>query len=199
LNTIDGWRRDVSDIYAWADGKSSMAIRHRLVAGQECTKTEQLAFLKKKLVHPARMTIAAVLALLVARALGLPEVQWAPISALVVVQSDFGSSLTMSWHRLAGTALGAFAGALLAAHFGPSAFVFGLGVFGIGLLSSALGLGQPANRFGAIAFSIIVLIARAESAWVIALHRFLEVSVGIVAGLLLSALWPEQQTDHDKI
>ncbi len=62
------------------------------------SKTEQLAFLKKKLVHPARMTIAAVLALLVARALGLPEVQWAPISALVVVQSDFGSSLTMSTH-----------------------------------------------------------------------------------------------------
>jgi len=143
--------------------------------------------------------LAALLALLVARALGLREVWWAVMSALVVVRSDFGSSVTNSWHRLAGTALGALGGALLAAHFGPSAFAFGLGVFGIGLLSSALGLGQPANRFGAIAFSIIVLIARAESAWVIALHRFLEVSVGIVAGLLLSALWPEQQTDHDKI
>ena len=70
------------------------------------------------------MSIAAVLALLVARALGLPEVQWAPISALVVVQSDFGSSLTMSWHRLAGTALGAFVGALLAARFGRGVIIF---------------------------------------------------------------------------
>ena len=113
---------------------------------------------------------------------------------LVVVQSDFGSSLAVSWHRLAGTALGAFVGALLAAHFGRSVIVLGLGVFGIGVLSAALRLERPANRFAAIAFSIVVLVARAESAWVVALHRFLEVSAGIVAGLLLGALWPEQQT-----
>ena len=165
----------------------------------EGTKTQQPASWKERLVYPARTTIAAVVALLAARASGLPEVWWAPISALVVVQSDFGSSLTVSWHRLAGTALGAFVGALLAAHFGRSVIVFGLGVFGIGLLSAALRLERPANRFAAIAFSIVVLVARAESAWVVALHRFLEVSTGIVAGLLLSALWPEQQTGHDKI
>ena len=97
-------------------------------------------------MYPARTTIAAVVALLAARALGLPEVWWAPISALVVVQSDFGSSLAVSWHRLAGTALGAFVGALLAAHFGRSVMVFGFGVFGIGLLLAALRLERPANR-----------------------------------------------------
>jgi uncharacterized membrane protein YgaE (UPF0421/DUF939 family) len=150
-------------------------------------------------MYPARTTIAAVLALLAARALGLSEVWWAPISALVVVQSDFGSSLAISWHRLAGTALGALVGAVLAAHFGPGVIVFGLGVFGIGLFSVALRLERPANRFAAIALSIVLLAAGAEPAWVIALHRFLGVSTGIVAGLILSALWPEQQTGHDKL
>jgi hypothetical protein len=33
-----------------------------------------------------------------------------------------------------------------------------------------------------------MLIARAEPAWVIAIHRFLEISVGIAVGLLLIAV-----------
>jgi len=159
-------------------------------------KATPLALLKKKLRYPARITIAAVSALVAARILGFPEVYWAPVSAVVVVQSDFGASLKMSFHRLAGTALGAFAGALLAANLGRSVVTFGLGVFAIGLLSVALGLERPANRFAAIAFAIVLLVVRAESVWAIALRRFLEVSVGIVAGLLLSAVWPEPDLGH---
>jgi len=158
-------------------------------------KTQQSASLTKRLVYPARVTIAAVLALLAARCLGLREVHWAAISALIVVQSDFGSSLRLSWHRLTGTALGAFAGAILAETLGQNVMVFGLGVFGVGLLSIALRLERPAGRFAAIAFTIVLLIARADPAWIVALHRFIEVSAGIVAGVLLSALWPEQQTE----
>jgi uncharacterized membrane protein YgaE (UPF0421/DUF939 family) len=157
---------------------------------------QQIPLLKKRLVYPAKTTIVAVLALLCAQVVGLPEVYWAPISALIVVQSDFGSSLAMSWHRLAGTALGALVGGLLAANFGRGVIVFGLGVFGIGLLSAVLRLERPANRFAAITFAIVLLIARAKPAWVVALHRFLEVSVGIVVGLLMSALWPEKETSH---
>lgn len=156
----------------------------------------QLPSLKKRLVYPAKTTIAAVLALIAAQGVGLPEAYWAPISALIVVQSDFGSSLAISWYRLAGTALGALVGALLAANFGRGVIVFGLGVFGIGLLSATLRLERPANRFAAIAFAIVLLIARPEPAWVVAFHRFLAVSLGIVVGLLLSALWPEKETSH---
>src|SRR5580693_8193747 len=141
-------------------------------------KTPLFASLKQGLVYPLRTTIAAVLALLAARVLGMPEVYWAAISAVVVVQSDFGSSLLMSWYRLAGTALGACVGALLAATAGRSVVVFGIGVLGVGLLSAALRLARPANRFAAIAFTIVLLIARPEPAWVVALHRFIEVSAG---------------------
>jgi uncharacterized membrane protein YgaE (UPF0421/DUF939 family) len=105
----------------------------------------------------------------------------------------------MSWHRLAGTAIGAIAGALLAANMGRSVITFGLGVFGIGILSVALRLERPANRFAAITFTIVLLVVRAEPTWAIAIHRFLEVSVGIVAGLLLSAVWPEPESGHGRL
>ena len=154
-------------------------------------KESQLVLLKERLRYPARVTIAAVLALVAARVLGFPEVYWAPVSAVVVIQSDFGASLTMSWHRLVGTAIGAIAGAWLAANMGRSVITYGLGVFGTGIFSVALRLERPANRFAAITFTIVFLVVRAASTWAIALHRFLEVSVGIVAGLLLSAVWPE--------
>jgi uncharacterized membrane protein YgaE (UPF0421/DUF939 family) len=160
---------------------------------------KSFASLKQKLRYPARTTIAAVLALVAARALGFPESYWAPVSAVVVVQSDFGASLTLSWQRLAGTAIGAFAGALLATNMGRSVITFGLGVFGVGILSVALRLERPANRFAAITFTIVLLVVRAEPTWAIALHRFLEVSVGIVAGLLLSTVWPEPEVGHGQL
>jgi uncharacterized membrane protein YgaE (UPF0421/DUF939 family) len=59
---------------------------------------------------------------------------------------------------------------------------------------AALRLDRPANRFAAIALAVVLLIPRPESAWIIALHRFIEVSAGILVGLLLSALWPEPTT-----
>src|SRR5580698_5942546 len=113
-------------------------------------KTQQIASLKHGLIYPLRTTIAAVLALLAAQAVGLREVHWAAISAVIVVQSDFGSSLRVSWHRLAGTALGAFVGAVLAECVGRSAVVFAFGMLGVGVLSAVLRLGKPANRFAAI-------------------------------------------------
>jgi uncharacterized membrane protein YccC len=151
---------------------------------------------KHSLIYPLRTTVAAVLALVIAELVGLREVYWAPISALVVVQSSFGASLLMSWHRLAGTAVGASVGALLAATGQRSLLVYACGLVGIGLLSAALRFDRPANRFAAITFTIVLLIVRPDPAWVIALHRFIEVSTGIVAGLVLSAVWPERLADQ---
>jgi Fusaric acid resistance protein family len=103
--------------------------------------------LKQRLVYPLRTTIAAVLALLVAHVVGLREVYWAAVSAIIVVQSDFGSSLLISWQRLAGTAIGAAIGAALAQCAVRNALVYGGGVLGVGVLSAVLRLDRPANRF----------------------------------------------------
>jgi uncharacterized membrane protein YgaE (UPF0421/DUF939 family) len=159
-------------------------------------KMQPLAALKKSFVHPARMMIASALALVAAKGLGLPEVYWAPISALIVVQSDSNAMLATSWLLLAGTALGVSVGAVLATHIGPGVVVFALAVFGMGLLSAVLRLDRRANHFAAIALIIVLLAGPADLAWHRALHRFIEFSVGIVMALLLSALWAEPQTSQ---
>jgi hypothetical protein len=43
-----------------------------------------------------------------------------------------------------------------------------------------------------------VLIPRINAAWIVALHRFIEVSVGIVVALALAALWPEHHPESGK-
>ena len=48
-----------------------------------------------------RTTVAAVLALLLARLLKLPEYYWAPISAIVIIQSTIDPK-TLAWQRFAG-------------------------------------------------------------------------------------------------
>jgi uncharacterized membrane protein YccC len=61
----------------------------------------------------------------------------------------------------------------------------------IGLLSILFRLEKTAYRYASITLAIIVLIPRSAPAWMIALHRFLEVSVGIMVALAVVAVWPE--------
>ncbi|MGB8970426.1 MAG: FUSC family protein, partial [Candidatus Sulfotelmatobacter sp.] len=63
------------------------------------------------LLDAVRTTVAAVVAMLLARTLKLPEYYWAPISAIVIIESTIDPR-TVSWQRFAGTALGAALGAL---------------------------------------------------------------------------------------
>jgi len=38
-----------------------------------------------------------------------------------------------------------------------------------------------------------MLAVRTEAPWIIAIHRFLEISIGIAVALILTALWPERK------
>jgi len=142
------------------------------------------------LEHSARTAVAVTISLMVARAVGLPEAYWAPISALVVTQSTLGAAWTISRQRLVGTAVGATLGALLTPHLGSSAVVFGCSIFGIGIIFAILHLDRAAYRFAGITLAIVMLVARAKPVWVTAAHRFFEVSVGIGIALALTAVWP---------
>lgn len=142
------------------------------------------------LLDAARTTLAAVASLLLARLLRLPEFYWAPISAIVIIQSTIDPR-TLAWQRFAGTALGAAMGALIATFFSSGAVVYGIAIFLCGVLCALLRF-RGAYRFAAITLSIILLIAHTRPAWIVALHRFVEVSVGIAVALVLSEVWPRR-------
>ena len=138
-----------------------------------------------------RTTVAAVLAMLLARLLKLPEYYWAPISAIVIIQSTIDPK-TLAWQRFAGTALGAAMGALIGTVFPASptnTLVYAGAIFLAGVVCVLLRF-RGAYRFAAITLSIILLIAHTRVAWIVAWHRFVEVSLGIAVALTIALLWP---------
>lgn len=144
------------------------------------------------LTHAARTAVAAIVSLLVARLFPLPEIYWAAISALIVMQSTLGEALPFSAQRFIGTAIGAIFGGFAGMYFPGNVAAFGVAVFVIGLLCAALKLDRGAYRHAGFTLAIIMLVTRAGNEWVIAVHRFFEVSLGVVVGLVLSAAWPER-------
>jgi len=149
-------------------------------------------------VHSARTAVAAVASLLVARLFRLPEAYWAPITTLVITQSSLGAAFQVSWRRIAGTALGALVGAIVASHFGSRVLVFGAGVFLLGLFCALVRLDRSAYRFGGVTLAIVLLVPRAGPAWQIAFHRCAEVFIGIVVALVFTVVWPEKELTPSK-
>lgn len=142
--------------------------------------------------HSVRTALAATASVIVAHLVQMPEAYWAAIATLVIMQSTLGATLTLSIERIVATALGASVGAVEVRYFGANIAVFMLAVFLIGLLSFGFRLEKTAYRYASVTLTIIVLIPRTNPAWIVALHRFIEVSVGIVVALLVVAIWPER-------
>jgi uncharacterized membrane protein YccC len=142
-------------------------------------------------IHSVRTTAVAIGSLLVARLCRLPESYWAPITALVITQSSLGAALVVSRQRLVGTVLGAGLGTLAATWFGMHMLVFAGCIFLLGLLCAFTRSGNSAYRFGGVTLAIMLLIQRPGPAWIIGLHRFAEVALGILVALAFAYVWPE--------
>jgi uncharacterized membrane protein YccC len=147
--------------------------------------------------HAARTTVAAAGSFAVAKALHFSEPQWAAISTIVVTQSTLGAALTISGQRFAGTLLGSLAGALLATWLGWGILPFASGLLSLGLVCALLRLDRAAYRFAGITLAIVVLTPSAVAPWLTAVHRFLEVSLGIVVGLLITTIWREPEPESN--
>ena len=152
--------------------------------------------------HSARTAVATIAAVLVAHLSGLAESYWAAIATLIVMQSALGTSLPVAGREFMGTALGAGLGAVVGGYFARGALTFGAGIFLLGLICGALGYAHPylrtrldrtAYRYAGIAFTIVILIPRPEPAGIVAIHRFFEVSIGIVVAVAMSVVWPEDE------
>jgi len=152
--------------------------------------SQRLGLSQEAILSSTRTAVATVLSLLLARSLKMPEFYWAPISTIVILLSTVNPR-TLAWQRFVGTALGAFLGALIARYFHPNWMVYGAGIFVCGVLSSILRVGL-AYRFAAIALTIVLLITHERSPWIVATHRFIEVSLGIAVALLITVIWPRK-------
>ena len=136
-----------------------------------------------------RFTIVTVLASTIAYkvtlALGFTTGYWAAITAAVVCQSEIDTTVRASRDRLIGTALGVVVGWITALTWHNYVLVFAVALFGTLTLCNWLRL-EAAGRLAVVALSIVVLVQRADPVWRVALARFGEVSVGIVAALLVT-------------
>jgi uncharacterized membrane protein YccC len=140
--------------------------------------------------HSVRTALAATVSVIVAHLVQMPEAYWAAIATLVVMQSSLGATLTLSLERVVATALGASVGAVESNYFGSNLAPFAVAIFFIGLVSFAFRLEKTAYRYASVTLTIIVLIPRTNPAWIVGLHRFIEVSV--------VAIWPERSATAAK-
>lgn len=138
---------------------------------------------------------AGVLAMYFSRYLGLPEGYWAAITAVIVLQASLGAALKESWVRIAATAIGAAVAIPVVTYFGRSLLIFGAALFATVLVCSTLRL-RAGLRVGATTVAIIMLIPRPGTPWEPGIHRFLEVSFGVVVALVVSKfVWPSPALD----
>lgn len=140
----------------------------------------QVGFVKQAV----ETSVAATLALYLAGLFHLPEPYWAAVSAIIIMQSDLSAAMTASVSRLAGTAIGALVGACAVSLWGTHLWSFALGIFCAILLCAIVGRWET-YRFAGVTVAIVMLITRQASPWIIALHRFLEVSFGIAVAFVV--------------
>jgi uncharacterized membrane protein YccC len=139
---------------------------------------------------------AGVVAMYFSRFLGLPEGYWAAITAMIVLQASLGAAIKESWVRVAATAIGAAVAMPFVAFFGQSLVVFGVAVFVTVILCSVLRL-QAGLRVAATTVAIIMLISHPGRPWAPGIHRFLEVSFGIIVALVVAkVMWPSSALDN---
>ena len=149
------------------------------------------------LVRSTLTAIGAGTSLAVARLLAMPEAYWAAVTTIIVMQSTLGAAWTVSKQRLIGTLVGAAVGGVAATFVEPGVVAFGVEVFALGLLCGALGLERNAYRFAGVTLGTVTLVTRGAAPFMIATHRFVEVSLGILVGLVLPAVWPAPELADD--
>ena len=166
------------------------------IGGEDDSSMKLWAWDEKNLpsiAHAIRTAVAATVSVIIARLFQMPEAYWAAIATFVVMQSTLNATVTLSIERIVATAVGASVGAFEANYFGANLIAFAAAIFLIGLLSIAFRLEKTAYRYASITLAIVVLIPRSAPPWTTALHRFSEVSIGIIVALAVVALWPENQ------
>ena len=141
---------------------------------------------RRLLIHAAKTALAAALCWAIALHFGLRDGYWGAISAIIVLQSNFGATITASRDRILGTLIGAAFGFTFSL-FGTLPWNYILAVFLAVILCGLLGL-RNSSRLAGVTITIIMLVQTSGSHWLLALHRVGEVMLGIIVAILVSTL-----------
>jgi uncharacterized membrane protein YccC len=141
---------------------------------------------RRLLIHAAKTALAAAFCWWLAQRFHLPDGYWGPISAIIVLQSNVGATVTASRERLLGTLIGAALGFSFSL-FGPLLLSYILAVLTAVILCGLLGL-RNSSRLAGVTITIIMLVHKEGSHWGLAMDRVSEVLLGIVVALAVTTL-----------
>jgi uncharacterized membrane protein YccC len=117
---------------------------------------------------------------------GLHDGYWGSISAIIVLQSNVGATVTASRDRLLGTFMGAGFG-FACSIFGKPPWNYILAVILAIVVCGLLSL-RNSSRLAAVTITIIMLVPKSGSRWELALDRVGEVLLGIIVALAVTTL-----------
>jgi uncharacterized membrane protein YccC len=141
---------------------------------------------QRLLIHAAKTALAAALCWWLALRFGLHDGYWGSISAIIVLQSNVGSTVNASRDRILGTLIGAVLGFSFSL-FGVLPWNFMLAVLAAVIVCGLLGL-RSSSRLAGVTIAIVMLVQKAGPRWELALDRVVEVVLGIVVALAVTTL-----------
>jgi uncharacterized membrane protein YccC len=131
----------------------------------------------------------------VASLLGLPDPFWAPVTAIVVTQPGLPATLSAGRNRIIGTLLGAFVGLCVIgmARLGLPM----MPMFWIALIPLAFITALRANlRLSCITLIVVLLVPPMGLSFERPLDRVLEILIGTLASVLVSAVTPAPKEEE---
>lgn len=140
---------------------------------------------RRLLIHAAKTALAAALCWWLALRFGLHDGYWGAISAIIVLQSNFGATITASRDRVLGTLIGAAFGFGFSL-FGSLPWNFVLAVFAAIVVCGLLGF-RSSSRLAGVTIAIVMLV-QSTSHKALAFDRVLQVMLGILVALAVSTL-----------
>ncbi len=141
---------------------------------------------RRLLIHAAKTAVAAALCWWLALRFGLHDGYWGAISAIIVLQSNFGATISASRDRILGTLIGALFGFAFSL-FGVLPWNYILSVFAAVIACGLLGL-RSSSRLAGVTITIVMLVQNTGSRWSLALDRVSEVFLGIVVAVAVTTI-----------
>lgn len=166
----------------WSQQQLAVKLRMHPNAGGGFFNFER----RRLLILAAKTTIAAALSWWLAKLLGVHDGYWGSISAIIVLQSNVGATVTASRDRVVGTVIGAavgFAFSLMQPLWLSYVLALLVAMFACGLMGLRNSL-----RLAGVTITIVMLVHHEGAKWGLAFDRVIEVLLGIVVALLVTTL-----------